>query len=525
MKPADQKKIVVEVTQRVLQNVGAKPQAVEQILIDTIFWERQRLEQEKDRKKAKEEMAFYRHIGNEMLKASPERQRELLAQVVRFFAEEVLGHFNEDMYRVATQIIPVGLNSLLNTLSPLRMIREFPKGLGNWVDQVRIYGDVDLVQDLAKRAVIILVPTHVSNLDSILIGYALYQMKLPPFLYGAGLNLFSNKILGFFMDHLGAYKVDRKKKAPLYKEVLKTYAGCSMEMGYHNLFFAGGTRSRSGEVEKKLKLGLLGMGLDAYIHNLAAGKPNPDIFVVPCTLNYQLVLEAETLVEDWLKEAGKNRYIIEDDESYQWKKILEFMLRLFSLESRIHVVVSPALDLFGNRVDAEGNSHDPRGRKIDRRRYVMKSGAPVLDPQRDQEYTRELGEKIIESFAKDTVIGSVQLVSYVVFQWLKEVNPGMDLYRLLRTGGTQQSLPLQEAYSRLEKAWKVLKKMEHEGKIRLEDQLKQQDPVAILSEALVHLKGQRGDPVLVRKGDRLFHNDLKLLLYYQNRVPSLEVAS
>jgi glycerol-3-phosphate O-acyltransferase len=525
VKPQDQKKIVVEVVQRVLQAEGSNPNAVEQTLIDTMFWERQRLEQEKHRGKAKKEIAFYQRIRSQMLKASPERQRELLAEVIRFFAEEVLGHFSEPMYRVATQIIPVGLNSLLNTLSPLRMIREFPKGLGQWVDQIKIYGEVKLLQDLAKRGVIILVPTHVSNLDSILIGYALYQMGLPPFLYGAGLNLFSNKFLGFFMDHLGAYKVDRKKKAPLYKEVLKTYAGCSMEMGYHNLFFSGGTRSRSGAVEKKIKLGLLGMGLDAYIHNLLAEKSRPDIFVVPCTLNYQLVLEAETLIEDHLKEAGKNRYIIEDDESYQLKRVLEFMASLFSLESRIHVVISPALDLFGNRVDGEGHSRDQRGRVIDRRRYVLKSKVPVFDAQRDQEYTRELGEKIVESFAHDTVIGSVQLVSWVIFKWLLEVNPGMDLYRLLRTGGALESLPLTEAYARFEAAWAAIKKLAEAGQIRLDDTLRQDDPIAIFSEALAHLHGQHGEPVLVRKGDRLFHHNRKLLLYYQNRVPPLEVGT
>jgi glycerol-3-phosphate O-acyltransferase len=162
---------------------------------------------------------------------------------------------------------------------------------------------------------------------------------------------------------------------------------------------------------------------------------------------------------------------------------------------------------------------------IDRRRYVMKNGRPTLDPQRDQEYTRELGEKIVEAFAKDTVLGSVHLVSYVIYQWLKEMNPGMDLYRLLRTGGSQESLPLPEVYLRLENAWGTLKKMEAAGRVRLDDTLHLDDPVAVLSEALVHLKTHHLEPVLLRKGDRLFHHDQKLLLYYQNRVPPLEAAS
>src|SRR5204863_9543615 len=58
----------------------------------------------------------------------------------------------------------------------------------------------------------ILVPTHFSNLDSILIGWIIHAMGLPAFIYGAGLNLFNIKIFAYFMNSLGAYKVDRRKK-------------------------------------------------------------------------------------------------------------------------------------------------------------------------------------------------------------------------------------------------------------------------------------------------------------------------
>ena len=149
-------------------------------------------------------------------------------------------------------------------------------------------------------------------------------MGLPPVLYGAGLNLFSNPLLSFFMGNLGAYTVDRRKKNALYKEVLKEYATVTLENGYDNLFFPGGTRSRSGGVEQKLKLGLLGCGINAYLNNLRAGKPEGKIFVVPCTLNYHLVLEGETLIEDHLKDVGKSRYIIVDDEFSKPRRIAAF---------------------------------------------------------------------------------------------------------------------------------------------------------------------------------------------------------
>lgn len=515
--------MVVEVTQRVLQAQDPSPQAIEQVIFDTLYQERSRLEQAKNDEAAKKDKAFYRRIQHEVLHAGPQKQRELLAEIIQRFAKEVLGHFSATMYQVATQAIPVGLNLILNTLSPLRLIREFPKGLGKLHSQILIHGETKAIQKMAKLGTTIVVPTHVSNLDSVLIGYTLHSLGLPPYIYGAGLNLFANKIMGFFMDNLGAYKVDRKKNAKLYKDVLKAYAGYALELGYHTLFFPGGTRSRSGAIESKLKLGLLGMGINAYVHNLLEKKAKPDIFVIPCTLNYQLVLEAATLIEDHLKEAGKSRFIIEDDESFQTLKILEWMSKLFSLESRIHVVFSKPLDLFGNVVDEEGVSRDHRGRKIDRRRYVMEDGKICFHEQRDREYTEELGRSIAESFRRDTVIGSVQLVCYVMFRWLLETNPGMDRYRLLRTGGSQSSYKLQEFYQRMEKPWGALKKLEKEDKVRLDDILHEEDSVAVLSEALAHLNSFHLKPVLVRKGDRLFPEDRNLLLYYQNRVASLGV--
>jgi hypothetical protein len=39
-----------------------------------------------------------------------------------------------------------------------------------------------------------------------------------------------------------------------------------------------------------------------------------------------------------------------------------------------------------------------------------------------------------------------------------------------------------------------------------------------LSEALAHLKSFHRRPAMARRGDRLFHFDRNLILYYQNRL-------
>ncbi|MEZ4907100.1 MAG: hypothetical protein R2771_05540 [Saprospiraceae bacterium] len=58
-----------------------------------------------------------------------------------------------------------------------------------------------------------MLPTHQSNLDSMLIGYTIdFKLGLPAFAYGAGLNLYNYEIPAYYMSRLGAYKVDRRKK-------------------------------------------------------------------------------------------------------------------------------------------------------------------------------------------------------------------------------------------------------------------------------------------------------------------------
>ena len=523
MKPNDKERVVVEVVQRVLEENGSGERANEALLFDAIYEERRRLERYPNDPRAGEDRAFFDAIQRKAAKASPERQRELLRRLAERFTEEVTGHFNPAVYTVATRVLPPALSLLLNSMSPIRLLSLARGKNAGVVDQVHLTGATESLQRLAKLGTTVLVPTHYSNLDSILVGLAVYLLGLPPYTYGAGLNLFSNPILGYFMHNLGAYKVDRRKKAAVYKAVLKNYAGCSMELGYHNLFFPGGTRSRSGAAEKSLKRGLLGMGLSAYIRNLQARRAQPDIFVIPCTINYQLVLEAETLIEDYLKDAGKSRYIIEDDEFSNPRIVLDFFSKLLSLNSTVTLRFGQPLDVFGNRVDDEGRSHDRRGRLLDRSRYVLVDGKPQASPQRDAEYTTELAASVVDSYDRNSVVTATSLLAYVVFEHLLTQNPGLDLYRLLRTGGADASTPATVIYSLVEATLEQLRETAAEGRVQISDLLKTQDVVAIVGDALAHFGCFHLRPAITRRGDRVFHEDMNLIYFYRNRLAGLSV--
>ena len=73
----------------------------------------------------------------------------------------------------------------------------------------------------------------------------------PPVIYGAGKNLFTNPIISFFMHNLGAYRVDRRIRVSLYKDVLKLYSQVMIERGYHSrCFFRAERVAGSGMIEK-----------------------------------------------------------------------------------------------------------------------------------------------------------------------------------------------------------------------------------------------------------------------------------
>src|SRR5262249_41207546 len=148
--------------------------------------------------------------------------------------------------------------------------------------------------------------------------------------------------------------------------------------GMHSIFFPGGTRSRSGAIEHRLKLGLAGTALSAYIERLRReGPAAPRYYFVPLTLNLPLTLEAETLIEDHLRELGRRRYIIEDDEFTRIGRVVQYARKLLTMDAATEVRFCPPRDPFGNRVDAEGRSLDARGRLVDPSRYVLIDGRPA----------------------------------------------------------------------------------------------------------------------------------------------------
>ncbi len=488
-----------------------------EVINETLYHERERLRQNGGSHQPDVEKAFYGKIRRALPKANVAREKELLRSILERYVEEITGHFSPAVYGVATRALPIALTGMLSGLSPLKMATKLGR-LPSIEDRIVVQGEVELLRKLDGQGTLVFAPTHSSNLDSVVMGYTIYRLGLPPVTYGAGLNLFSNPVIGFFMRNLGAYTVDRRKTDPLYRELLKEYAGVTLEFGNNNLFFPGGTRCRSNLVERNLKKGLLGTTVSAYLHNLKNGKARPRIYVIPCNISYPLVLEASTLINDHFQQAGRSRYIIEDDEFSQLRRWFDFLKGLMGLEQRIVVSVGQPMDPFGNRVDERGDSRDPKGRLVDPSRYLMVDGRYELDPVRDAEYTRDLANRVAEEFLSNNVIFSTHLLALSMLHLLRARTPEMDLYRFLRTVTPETSLEQREVEQHLGNLLQRLRLLAGEGRVRLDEVLTTGDVRAILRDGLRSFGTYHTIPVVRRQGIRLHAGDANLIVYYANRL-------
>jgi glycerol-3-phosphate O-acyltransferase len=516
MRAEDKERAIAEVVARIVAAAG-DARGLDAAIADTIYSERRRLEKERNANERSAGLRRWDERRRALLAAqTPEAKKALLAAIAEDFAREVLGNFDPKVHRFATKLLPVALSGLLNALSPARLLRSFPE-MPSVRDRLIVDGMVDEARELKDRGTLIVCPTHLSNLDSIVLGYAFFDQGFPPLTYGAGLNLFTNPLISYFMHNLGAYKVDRRKTAEAYKAVLKEYATISLEYGYHNLFFPGGTRCRSGAIESKLKLGLLGCGLRAYINNLRGGRDKPNVYIIPCTISSELVLEAETLIDDFLKEVGQSRYIIVDDEFSQPTRIVSFLERIFELDARIYITLGQPLDPFGNAVRRDGVSVDGRGRPIDTVRYVVDANdKPVPVKARDEEYTRELGNQLVTHFHRNSTVLGSHLIAFVVYEALREQAPQQDLYRFLRSQDGELSFA--DTAKRAEQLRSRVEMLASQGKIRIDERLRGKTGDELVLGGLKALSLYHKRHVIERRGDKVVAVDRNLLYYYRNRL-------
>ena len=407
------------------------------LLAETIYLEKIRIKEEPWKVDPPNERQFWSRIKKRLVKYSVDKDESisaqnntyLLKQIIHRYALEIVGTFKINTFLFARKFLTWFFNQLLQ--ASFWKIR-LTGGKKRLVQKLIVKGDIDHVRSLAQKGTLIIVPTHFSNLDSILIGYVLDAVTgLPAFSYGAGLNLYNTGYTAYFLNRLGAYRVDRRKKNKIYLETLKSMSSLSIQRGTNSIFFPGGTRSRSGAIENKLKMGLLGTVVEAQ-RAMIQRNENTKIYIVPLILSYHFVLDGQSLIDQYLKQQGKSRYFKEGKDYSGITGIIRFIWKILSEGNEITLSFGKAMDVIGNPVDLEGNSKDKYGNTINMADYFISEGVVNVDVQRETEYTGLLAENIIKRFHSDNIVLSSHLLAFAAFEILCNENPKLDLFGILR---------------------------------------------------------------------------------------------
>lgn len=493
----------------------------------TIYLEKIRTKTEPWKVDPRNEGQYWRKLEKELSaidQGDAEGCEKLLYKIINRYSEEIAGGFNPNTFRKARKYLTAFFKRLLNTAAGRNHHRLWGSK-HELKDRLKVEGYVEEMRDLMGIGTVIVVPTHFSNLDSILIGYMLDTIVgVPAFSYGAGLNLYDTELVAYFINRLGAYKVDRRKKNPIYAESLRTFSALTAQKNVNSLFFPGGTRSRSGVLEKSLKLGLLGTMVESQRKLLEQGS-DQKIFIVPLIKSYHFVLEAKFMIDQHLRNLGKEKYTKTKLKDTNLKSMVSFLWKVFSDGADISFSFGEPMDVLGNMVDRHGQSYDERQNPIEIKGFFTNEGKINHDVQREKMYTRHLGDKIIKSYHRNNIVLSSHVVNFVAFRYLQHTNRNSDIFSILALPSDEFRIAKAKFKMLVENTIVELKQLRDMGKLKLSDEF--YDPTDdFISHGIKHSGSYHANkPLILTESGDIGSEDLRLLYYYHNRLLGYNLES
>lgn len=518
----DRKHFIDELNHFIFERLSATyNNKFEDIISKTVYLEKQRTKFTPWKVDPVDEKAYWNNIGStlDLIKNLSEKENaevDLLKKIINRYSEEIVGHFDTRTFKFSRWFLTTFFKRLFN--------RYFGPGQWRWgtkkqlLEKIKVTGDIPLIQKLFTQGTVVILPTHFSNLDSIMVGYAIdTKIHLPVFSYGAGLNLYNVELAAYFMNRLGAYRVDRRKKNPIYLECLKSMASYSLAKGINNIFFPGGTRSRSGATESKVKLGLIGSLIEAQRLNIESGKQDK-IFVVTMNLNYHFVLEAGMLANQYLRQMGKEKHGTNRQAGAGFFTYLRYLGKLFKNESDVQISLGRVMDVFGNSVNEKGQSLDKFGHVVQLEDYFKTEGKLTSDPQRESIYTRLLGDLVVKEYTKNQIVLTSNLVAFAAFQILLHEHEQMDVVSFVNSNPSQMKIPYTIFREKCIELTEVLKKWEGEGILKLSTEFADIGIDTLIQHGISHVGVYHTSKVLFLQDEEVKTEDLNLLFFYHNRL-------
>ena len=242
------------------------------------------------------------------------------------------------------------------------------------------------VREAARRGPLVLVPSHKSHVDYLVVSSVFYQRGLAPPLIAAGDNL-SFFPLGTLFRHAGAFFIRRSFKGQkLYPHIVDAYIRKVLHEGHSLEVFVEGGRSRTGKLLPP-KLGILSMIVDAGL-----GLTQPVQFV-PISIGYERIIEEGSYVHEL--EGGEKK-----------KEDIGGLLRaprvLRSRYGRLYLQFGEIFDLASLHREAAGQESDATGQ------------IPELTPARRRALVSRIAHRITYEIDRVTIVTPTALLATVM---------------------------------------------------------------------------------------------------------------
>jgi glycerol-3-phosphate O-acyltransferase len=150
---------------------------------------------------------------------------------------------------------------------------------------------LDKVAEYAKRHPLVLIPTHRSYFDFLIVSLMFYYNYLVPPHIAARDNMAFGPF-GLIFRRAGAFYLRRSFDDPLYKQVFRAYVAYLVREGFTQEFFIEGGRSRTGKTLAP-RLGMLTWDVDAFLE-----CSRRDLFIVPIAITYERLVEESGMVDE-----------------------------------------------------------------------------------------------------------------------------------------------------------------------------------------------------------------------------------
>ena len=162
---------------------------------------------------------------------------------------------------------------------------------------------LEKVAEHARRHPVVLVPSHRSYFDFLILSWLFYENYLVPPHIAARENMAFGPF-GFLFRRAGAFFLRREFDDAIYKPVFRAYVSYLVREGFTQEFFIEGARSRTGKTTTP-RLGMLAWNVQGFVDS---GRR--DLFFVPVAISYERLVEEGAMVRELEGEAKQQESML-----------------------------------------------------------------------------------------------------------------------------------------------------------------------------------------------------------------------